>query len=95
MTAVKLDGRATAAAIKAELAERVAKLKAAGVTGGPLLGVHAAIITVQPGYTLWGIAERNLGKGVLYVKVFQANRDQIRDPNLIYPGQVFAVPGAP
>ncbi|PZU28021.1 MAG: bifunctional methylenetetrahydrofolate dehydrogenase/methenyltetrahydrofolate cyclohydrolase, partial [Microbacterium sp.] len=34
MTAVKLDGRATAAAIKAELAERVAKLKAAGVTPG-------------------------------------------------------------
>lgn len=75
--------------------ESPAALKAAGVTGGPLVGVHAAIITVQPGYTLWGIAERNLGKGVLYVKVFQANRDQIRDPNLIYPGQVFAVPGAP
>ena len=34
MTAVKLDGRATAAAIKAELSERVAKLKAAGVTPG-------------------------------------------------------------
>ena len=34
MTAQKLDGRATAAAIKAELAERVAKLKALGVTPG-------------------------------------------------------------
>ena len=34
MTAQKLDGRATAAAIKAELAERVAKLKARGVTPG-------------------------------------------------------------
>ncbi len=75
--------------------ESPAALKAAGVTGGPQVGVRAAIVTVQPGYTLWGIAERNLGSGMLYVKVFQANRDQIRDPNLIYPGQVFAVPGTP
>ena len=28
----------------------------------------------------------------MYVQVFEANRDKIRDPDLIYPGQVFAVP---
>jgi nucleoid-associated protein YgaU len=47
---------------------------------------------VQPGATLWAIAEEKLGDGVLYVAVFEANRDLIRDPDLIYPGQVFRIP---
>ena len=50
-------------------------------------------ITVQPGFTLWGIAKQNFGDGILYVQVFEANRDKIRDPDLIYPGQVFTIPG--
>ncbi|MCB2136331.1 MAG: LysM peptidoglycan-binding domain-containing protein [Rhodobacteraceae bacterium] len=53
---------------------------------------RAKIITVQPGFTLWGIASANYGDGILYVKVFEANRSQIRDPDLIYPGQIFTVP---
>lgn len=52
-------------------------------------------VTVQPGYTLWGIAQQNFGDGVLYVQVFEANKDKIKDPNLIYPGQVFTIPAAP
>ena len=51
-------------------------------------------VTVQPGFTLWQIATEQLGAGVRYVQVFEANRDQIRDPDLIYPGQVFAIPTA-
>ena len=49
-------------------------------------------ITVQPGFTLWGIARENFGDGVLYVQVFEANKDKIRNPDLIYPGQVFTIP---
>jgi nucleoid-associated protein YgaU len=49
-------------------------------------------ITVEPGFTLWRIAREVYGDGVLYVQVFDANRDQIRDPDLIYPGQVFTLP---
>ena len=49
-------------------------------------------VTVQPGFTLWGIAQERYGDGVFYVQVFEANRDKIKDPNLIYPGQVFSVP---
>jgi len=49
-------------------------------------------VTVQPGYTLWGIAQQNFGKGILYVQVFEANKDKIKDPDLIYPGQVFTIP---
>lgn len=51
-----------------------------------------SVITVQPGHTLWGIAREQLGAGVLYVQVYEANRDLIRDPHWIYPGQIFAIP---
>ena len=51
-------------------------------------------ITVQPGFTLWGIASQQFGDGVMYVQVFEANKDKIRDPDLIYPGQVFVIPKA-
>lgn len=49
-------------------------------------------VTVQKGDTLWAISRERYGDGLLYVRVFQANRDNIRDPDLIYPGQVFTVP---
>jgi nucleoid-associated protein YgaU len=52
----------------------------------------SVVVTVQKGFTLWAIARDNYGDGRLYVKVFEANRDQIRNPDLIYPGQVFTVP---
>ena len=51
-------------------------------------------VTVQPGYTLWGIAQQNFGAGILYVQVFEANKDKIKDPDLIYPGQVFTIPAS-
>lgn len=51
-----------------------------------------AVVTVQPGFTLWRIARENYGEGMLYVRVFEANVDKIRDPDLIYPGQIFDVP---
>ena len=51
-----------------------------------------AVKTVQPGATLWAIARERYGDGVLYVQVFEANRDRIRNPDLIYPGQVFVLP---
>lgn len=54
--------------------------------------VREVSITVQPGFTLWGIARENYGDGFLYVRVYEANKDLIRDPDLIYPGQVFTVP---
>lgn len=50
------------------------------------------VVTVQPGNTLWAIARKRYGLGVLYVRVFEANRDKIRDKNLIYPGQIFELP---
>lgn len=49
-------------------------------------------ITVQTGATLWAIARDRYGDGMLFVRVFEANADSIRDPDLIYPGQVFDLP---
>ena len=50
------------------------------------------VITVQPGNTLWAISRERYGRGILYVQVFDANKDKIRDPDLIYPGQIFDLP---
>jgi len=50
------------------------------------------VITVQWGHTLWGIAQQHFGDGVAYVQIYEANRDQIRNPDLIYPGQIFTLP---
>lgn len=49
-------------------------------------------VTVQAGDTLWAIARDRYGEGLLYVQVFEANRTSIRNPDLIYPGQVFELP---
>ncbi len=49
-------------------------------------------ITVQPGATLWAIAQERYGSGTLYARLVEANADTIKDPDLIYPGQVFTVP---
>ena len=49
-------------------------------------------VVVQPGQNLWRLARQAYGAGIRYTVIFVANRDQIRDAKLIYPGQVFAVP---
>ncbi len=66
--------------------------QAPAVEAVPVVKPAPVTVTVQPGFTLWGIAKENFGEGVLYVQVFEANRDKIRDPDLIYPGQVFSIP---
>ncbi len=49
-------------------------------------------VVVQPGNSLWRIARSTYGQGVRYTQIYEANRSQIRDPDLIYPGQIFALP---
>ena len=60
---------------------------AAAAQDGPLKA-----ITVQEGATLWAIARERYGDGALYVRVFEANSSAIRNPDLIYPGQIFDLP---
>ena len=61
-----------------EVAERVAK--------------RARRCVVKRGDCLWRIAEKVYGNGFLWEKLFKANRSKIRDPNLIYPGQILNIP---
>jgi len=49
-------------------------------------------VTIIKGNSLWRIARRVYGEGVMYTVIYDANRELIKDPNLIYPGQVFSLP---
>jgi nucleoid-associated protein YgaU len=49
-------------------------------------------IVIVPGQNLWLIARHVYGHGTLYTLIYNANAKQIRDPNLIYPGQAFSLP---
>ncbi len=50
------------------------------------------IVAIVPGNSLWRIAQRIYGEGTRYTVIYEANRAQIKDPDLIYPGQVFLLP---
>jgi nucleoid-associated protein YgaU len=51
--------------------------------------------TVVKGDNLWDLAIKYYGDGLRYADIFSANASQIRDPNLIYIGQIFVVPPKP
>ena len=50
---------------------------------------------VRGGDNLWNISRSTYGQGIQYSRIYDANRDQIRDPDLIFPGQIFVLPKAP
>ncbi len=56
------------------------------------LALRDGQIVIQPGNNLWTISRRVYGSGQQYTIIYEANADQIRDPDLIYPGQVFVIP---
>ena len=57
-----------------------------------LLNMVSGSITVQTGNSLWRIARRIFGKGIRYIEIYEKNNNLIKDPDLIYPGQVFSIP---
>ncbi|NND17990.1 MAG: LysM peptidoglycan-binding domain-containing protein [Silicimonas sp.] len=85
------EGRVVSRAETPFRREAVEAIQALATEGQATLS-PVSLITVQPGNTLWGIAREKYGEGILYVRVFEANTDRIRDPDLIYPGQIFSVP---
>ena len=48
--------------------------------------------TVSRGDSLWRLSQNSYGAGTRYAVIYKANKEQIRNPNLIYPGQVFVLP---
>lgn len=47
---------------------------------------------IEKGDTLWAIAKKYLGNGARHPEIFEANREVIKDPDLIYPGQKIRIP---
>jgi hypothetical protein len=64
------------------------QVAAATVEAMPKLGR----VVIQPGNNLWRISQVIYGSGVKYTVIYEANREFIRDPDLIYPGQIFTTP---
>jgi LysM repeat protein len=72
--------------------EIVADIK---VVGGPAAAPQTSqTYTVKAGDTLSAIAKQHLGNANAYMKIFEANRDQLTDPDKIRPGQVLRIPAA-
>lgn len=61
---------------------------ATGATAGGVLQTY----TVQPGDTLSLISQEVYGSAGQYMKIFEANRDQLKDPNKIQTGQILKIP---
>ena len=49
-------------------------------------------VMVEDGNSLWRIARKTLGGGIFYSEIYKNNLEKIKNPNLIYPGQVFNIP---
>ena len=72
--------------------EVVADIKATGT--GAAAPAQGSTYTVKSGDTLSKIAKSLLGDPAAYMDIFNANRDQLNDPNVIRPGQVLNIPQA-
>ena len=82
--------------LKKETAEVVIKMAALqndnDEESSPNVGIGLTTVIIQPGYTLWAVARKTYGLGMQYVRIYHANKDQIKDPDMIFPGQVFSLP---
>lgn len=52
----------------------------------------ASTYTVQAGDSLWKISQKLYGDGNQWRRIYEANRDTIKDPDVIHPGQTFTIP---
>ena len=81
--------------VVADIQVTVARAAPAQAPPGPAAPPAAAAgktYTVQPGDTLSKIAKEHLGNANAYMKIFDANKDQLSDPDKIRPGQVLRIP---
>jgi nucleoid-associated protein YgaU len=67
-----------------------ARFGAGGIGGAS--GVEVPSVIIRRGDNLWRIARRLYGRGVRFSTIYEANATQIRDPDMIYPGQIFMLP---
>lgn len=82
---------ATAAAAAAPTEVAIAAAPAEVVVAAATASTPSRII-IQPGNNLWRISREVYGKGMMFTVIWEANRDQIKNPNRIYPGQILTAP---
>lgn len=97
--AVSLSGEAASAeamekaVLMAGNVKGVEQVKVDGVKAPPAdAGLKVEYYTIESGDTLSAIAKKFLGNAMDYPKIFDANREVIKDPDLIYPGQKIRIP---
>ncbi|MGK6312724.1 Ig-like domain-containing protein [Neorhizobium sp. DT-125] len=87
-----LDGVEVAASAPAAPATATDAGSARTIQQAPLTQSERASVIIRRGDTLWQISRRVYGQGVRYTTIYLANEDQIRNPDIIQPGQIFGVP---
>lgn len=95
-----VDGRPIAMSFQVTMKEyanqvaRITTIPSSGQSGETKTAVETTneMYTVVKGDCLWNIAKKFYGSGNQYSRIYNANRDKIKNPNLIYPGQVFIIP---
>jgi nucleoid-associated protein YgaU len=81
-----------AAARQPQLAAAVATVPPDGGSPSSVVVPKIATTTVSRGDSLWRLSRQTYGVGTRYAVIYKANREQIRNPNLIHPGQIFVLP---
>ncbi|TCT05410.1 LysM domain-containing protein [Tepidamorphus gemmatus] len=80
------DGSGITIVARGDQAGQVAPAGQPGASG------QSSVIMISRGDNLWRIARKIYGKGIRHTVIYEANKNQIRNPHLIYPGQVFTIP---
>ena len=81
-----------AAAQQPQLATAAATVLPDGASPSAVVVPKIATTTVSRGDSLWRISRLTYGAGTRYTAIYKANREHIRNPNLIHPGQIFVLP---
>jgi nucleoid-associated protein YgaU len=81
-----------AVAEQPQLAAAVATALPGGGSPSTMVLPKIATTTVSRGDSLWRLSRLRYGVGTRYAVIYKANREQIRNPNLIHPGQIFVLP---
>jgi nucleoid-associated protein YgaU len=84
--------RASGRAQQPQLAAAVATVLPDGGMPSTVVVPKIATTTVSRGDSLWRLSRLTYGAGTRYAIIYKANREQIRNPNLIHPGQIFVLP---
>ncbi|MGB0960267.1 MAG: peptidoglycan-binding protein LysM [Halocynthiibacter sp.] len=89
---VKVGGAAVSQEMKEKIILAVGNVEGVAAVEDSAGGDDPKFHTVEKGDTLWAVSEKALGNGARYMEIFEHNKPMLKDPDLIYPGQVLRIP---